>query len=187
MKSAFLTILCCAVVFGADKKAPQGHGDDDAVSVTASIVSPEQLKQAVGSDFNSDYIVIDVNISPRGGKPYVVHLDDFTLRSEASGEHSGPFTAAGQIAGAGNLRIERTYGNRENVDSPRPITGTKLELKTDEQANPALEPLKKKMLAESTVTAPVSGWLFFPLMKEKPKNLILSYKTPASHLRIAFK
>jgi hypothetical protein len=182
-----LTILLCAAMYGADKKPPQGHGEDDAVSVSATLLGPEQVKQAVGSDFNNDYTVIEVSLMPKGGKPYLVHLDDFILRSEMTGEHTGPFTNPGQIAGSGNLQVERTYGDRANADSPRPLVGTKLQMKVDEKTDPALDPLRKKMLAEKTVTEPVSGLLFFPLNKEKPKNLILSYKTPQSHLRLSFK
>ena len=74
-----------------------------------------------------------------------------------------------------------------NADSPRPLDGTKLEMKDDAGADPALDALKKKMLAESTATDPVSGLLFFPLTKEKPRNLVLSYKTPQSKLRLSFK
>ena len=184
--TAVFLVLLGASVWAADKKAPQGHGEDDAVALTATLLSPEQLKQTLGSDFNDEYLVLEVNVAPKGNKPYQVHLDDFILRSDASGEHSGPFTSAGQIAGGGNLKVERSYGNRENPDSPRPVTGTKLQLKVDEKADPELDVLKKKMLPEKIVTEPVSGLLFFPL-KEKPKHLILSYKTPASHLRLNFK
>jgi hypothetical protein len=188
MKSiAIFTIVLCCSTFAADKKSPQGHGEDDAVAVTATLFSPEQTKQAVGSDFNNDYIVIEVDVSPKGDKPYQVRPDDFILRSEASGEHTGPFTSATQIAGSSTLQIERTYGNRENADSPRPLTGTKLKMKTDDKVDPALGPLKQKMLADQTTTSPVSGLLFFPFSKEKSKNLILSCKTPASHIRISFK
>jgi hypothetical protein len=187
MKYSFLiTILLSTVALAADKKPPQGHGEDGSVMIGATLVSPEQLKQAVGSDFNSEYTAIEITITPKGGKPYLVHLDDFILRSEASGEHSGPFTSPGQIAGSANLQVERTYGNRENPDSPRPVTGTKLQLKENETADPALAPLKQKMLSEKTATEAVSGLLFFPV-KDKPKNLILSCKTPESHLRLSFK
>jgi hypothetical protein len=188
MKSTtILTILCCACAFAADKKSPQGRGEDDAVAVTATLLNPDQVKQAVGSDFNNDYMVIEVSISPKGGKPYQVRPDDFILRSESSGEHTGPFTSATQIAGSSTLEVQRQYGNRENADSPRPLTGTKLQMKTDDKVDPALGPLKQKMLADQTTTSPVTGLLFFPFGKEKPKNLILSYKTPASHIRISFK
>ena len=117
----------------------------------------------------------------------MVHLDDFILRSESSGEHSGPFLAASQIAGSGALVVKHTYGNRSNADSPRPLAGTSVEMKDSAKADPALDALKKKMLAESTVTDPASGLLFFPLTKEKPKNLILSYTTPQGKLRLSFK
>ena len=186
MRWTVIVALFAGVCALADRKAPQGHGEDDAVSLSATLLSPEQVKQAVGSDFNGDYIVIDVMVSPRGGKPYAVRPDDFILRSESSGEHTGPFSSPTQIAGSSTLQIERTYGNRENADSPRPLTGTKLQMKTDDKMDPALGPLKQHMLADQTVTAPVSGWLFFPFSKEKPKNLV-SYKSPTSHLRLSFK
>ena len=121
----FCALALCALCAG-EKKSPQGHGEDESVAITATVLSPEQLKDAVGSDFDNNYIVLDVRVTPKGGKPYLVHLDDFILRSEPSGEHSGPFLTAGQIAGAGALVVERTYGNKANADSPRPLEGTKV-------------------------------------------------------------
>jgi hypothetical protein len=43
------------------------------------------------------------------------------------------------------------------------------------------------MLTEKTVSEPVSGLLFFPLTKEKAKNLVLSCKTAQSKLRLSFR
>jgi hypothetical protein len=184
---AFAALALCALLQAGEKKPPQGQGEDESVAITATVLSAEQLKDAVGSDFDNNYTVLDVRLTPKGGKPYLVHLDDFILRSEASGEHSGPFLVASQIAGAGALVVERKYGNRPNADSPRPLDGIKVEMKNDASADPALDALKKKMLSEKTVSEPVSGLLFFPLTKEKPKNLVLSYKTPAGKLRLNFK
>jgi hypothetical protein len=184
----FLYFAVCAALLAGDKKSPQGQVEDDAVAITATILSADQVREAVGTDFDNNYIVLNVRIAPKGSMPYVVTLDDFILRSEASGDHSAPFLSAGQIAGAGALVVERSYGNRANPDSPRPLEGTKLEMKADEKGNPALDALKKKMLAAKTSTEPVSGLLFFPLnTKEKAKNLILSCRTPHSKLRLAFK
>ena len=184
---AIAALALCAVLSAADKKSPQGQGEDESVAITATLLGPEQLREAVGSDFDNNFTVLEVRVAPKGGKPYLVHLDDFILRSESSGEHSGPFLVASQIAGSGALVVERTYGNRENADSPKPLTGTKVEMKDDASADPALEALKKKMLSERTTSEPVSGLLFFPLTKEKAKNLILSCKTPQSRLRLSFK
>jgi hypothetical protein len=183
----FAVLTLSAVLFAADKKSPQGRGEDGSVVITATVLSPEQLKDAVGSDFGNNYIVLDVRLAPKGDKPYPVHLDDFILRSESSGEHSGPFAYASQIAGAGALVVEQTYGNKQNVDSPRPLEGTKVTMKDDAKGDAALDTLKKKMLTEKTVSEAVSGLLFFPLAKEKPKTLILSYQTPQSRLRLSFK
>jgi hypothetical protein len=183
----FAALTLCTVLCAADKKSPQGHGEDESVAITATVVSPEQLRDDFATDFDNNYIVLDVRLAPKGDKPYLVHLDDFILRSESSGEHSGPFLVASQIAGAGALVVERVYGHKANVDSPRPLENTKVEMKDDAKADPALDALKKKMLSEKTVSEPVSGLLFFPLSKEKPKNLVLSYKTPQGKLRLSFK
>jgi hypothetical protein len=184
----FACLALTALVAGADRKPPRGQVEDDAVTITATLLNSDQLRQSVGTDFDNNYVVLDVHIAPKGGMPYAVTLDDFILRSESSGDHSGPFLSAGQIAGAGALVVERSYGNRSNPDSPRPLEGTKLEMKPDAKGDAALDALKKKMLASKTVTEPVSGLLFFPLNpKEKAKNLVLSCKTPHSKLRLEFR
>jgi hypothetical protein len=186
MRTIVIALILAAALCAADKKPPQGHEEDASVAVTASIVSADQLRQEFGSEFN-DYIVIDVRISPKE-KSYQVRLDDFILRSESSGEHTGPFTSASQIAGAGALVVTEKYGNKQNADSPRPLESVKIEMNQDAKGNPALDALKKRMLADKTVSEPVSGLLFFPFSKkEKARNLILSCKTPSSHLRVGFK
>ena len=186
MKTTVVVLVLAAALCAADKKPPQGHEEDASVGVTATLLSADQLRQEFGSEFG-DYIVVDVRISPKD-KAYQVRLDDFILRSESSGEHTGPFTAASQIAGAGALVVTEKYGNKANADSPKPLESVKIEMNQDAKGNPALDALKKRMLAEKTVSEPVSGLLFFPFSKrEKARNLILSYKTPTSHLRLSFK
>jgi hypothetical protein len=184
---AFSALALCATALAGEKRSPQGQVDDESVSISATVLSAEQLKQAVGSDFDNNYTALEVRVSPKGGKPYLLHLDDFILRSEATGEHGGPFLAASQIAGAGALEVERTYGHKQNVDSPAPIESTKVKMKDDVKQDPALAALKQQMLTESTIASPVSGLLIFPLSKEKPKNLVLSCKTPSGKLRLTFK
>ena len=190
-----LPVLICPVLIcpgliptltAGEKKAPQGHAEDDGVAITATVVSPEQVRQMFGTDFDNNYTVLDVTVAPKGGKPYAVRLDDFILRSESSLDHSGPL-AAGQMAGAGAVIVERKYGNRSNVDSPRPIEGTQVHIQDDATADPAFAALKKNILIEKSTTESESGLLFFPLSKEKPKNLVLSYKSPVSRLRLTFK
>ena len=183
---SLIVLALCSLLNAGEKKAPQATGANDSVAITATFVSPGEVLQMFGTDFDKNYTVLDVTITPRGADPYVVSLNDFILRSESSLEHSGPM-AAGQIAGAGEVVVQRTYGNRANVDSPRPLAGTKLDMKDDAKANPAFDELKKRILVEKNITAPESGLLFFPLPKEKPKNLVLSYTSPTGKLRMTFK
>ncbi len=191
MRSDFAAFALCALVAAGEvtageKKAPQARGEDESVTITATVLSGEQVRQMFATDFDNNFTVLDVTVAPKEGKPYAVSLDDFILRSESSGDHSGPL-AAGQIAGAGTLVVERTYGDRANADSARPIEGTKVKVKDEDRPDPEFNLLKKKILIEGTTAEPESGLLFFPVSKEKPKNLILSYKTPRGRLRLSFK
>src|ERR1700722_5953331 len=152
-------LTLCEALLAGEKKAPQGRVEDDGVAITATFVSLEQVKQIFGSDFDGNFTVLDVTVTPKGGKPYAVRLDDFILRSESSGDHSGPL-AAGQIAGTGAVIVQRTYGNRPNAESSRPIEGTKIQVKDDEKSNPAFDALKQKVLIEKSTAEPESGLLF---------------------------
>lgn len=192
MKRIFVALLIVTFAFGADKKPPQGHGENDAVAVTATILSLDEVRQQFGSSFGGSFTALEIHLSPKGGKPYDVRLDDFILRSQSDGDHSGPMEAA-QIVDTGALVINQTFAPRTNAEMPQMLAGTKVEMKDDlgnsNSATPgALEALKKGILAEKTITEPVSGVLFFPLSaKEKAKNLVLSYASPGGKLRIEFK
>jgi hypothetical protein len=175
----------CTLLAAADKRPVQGHGDDDSALIEATIWTPEQVQDAVGSDFNGQYTVVNVRISPKGGKPFDVRLDNFILRSQSNGDHSGPMLAE-QIAGSDAMVVQRQYGARSNPEMPAMLNGMKVEMK-DQGKGGNLELLKKKILVEQVSAEPQTGLLFFPLSKEKPKSLVLSCTTPAGKLRIEFR
>src|SRR2546423_146087 len=103
-------LILCAAVWARDKHAPAGQADNELIALDASVLNGDDLKQKTGSDFDNNFVVIEVTLTPRGGKPFDVHLDDFLLRSDQTGDHSGPL-AASQIAGSGALIVHRTYEN----------------------------------------------------------------------------
>ena len=181
-----LALLFCAALPAAEKKPPQGVVEDESVTIAATILDAEHVRDAVGSDFKGQYTVLDVRVTPKGGMPLDVRLDNFILRSESDGDHSGALVA-GQIAGAGELVVKRTYAGKSSPGNPGLLTGTSVELKDAPTQDAVLDALKKKILAEKVTADPVSGLLFFPLEKEKPKNLILSCTTPKGKLRLQFK
>lgn len=56
-----------------------------------------------------------------------------------------------------------------------------------DKPNPMLDVLKQKILPEKETDAPVSGLLYFPMEKQKVKDLELIYTTPAGKLSVRFK
>jgi hypothetical protein len=176
-----------------DKKLPSGEATNDVVSIEATYFDAAQLKDTFGTDFDNIFSVVEVTLTPKGGKPLEVHLDDFLMRSESSGAHSGAL-AASQIAGQDTLVVHQAdtrpkrgvgfggglgpmvMGGGAGNGAPPPES--KVEVKNSEKRDPMLDVLKRKILAEKPTSEPVTGLLFFPLDKEKPKNLVLIYTTP---------
>jgi hypothetical protein len=200
-------IIAAALILGAavwarDKKLPSGDASNDVVEASGTVLDAEQLRETFGSDFDNMFTVIEMTLTPRGGKPLDVHLDDFLLRSSQTGDHSGPF-AASQIAGQGALVVHQGDSNQKRgkggftgglgpimmggggMSQPPPESRT--EIKNSDTRDPMLDVLKRKILAEKSIEAPVTGLLFFPLEKEKPKNLELTYTTPSGKIRMKFK
>jgi hypothetical protein len=201
-----LLAICAVQAFAADRKPARGEGSDDSGSITATILDAAQVKTAVGSDFDNQFTVLEVRLEPKSGKPLPVHLDDFFLRSEDTGDHGGPY-AASQIGGAGELVVHRANEGVKDkkghfsgmagpvfspgMGAPPPksgeIDGSRNEVKDDAAPDPTLDQLKQKILAEKTITEPATGLLFFPLEKEKPKNLVLTWTTPSGKVKVVFK
>ena len=195
-------LFCGALAIAANHKLPAGEAANAAVTISAIVYDAEQLKQAVGAGFEEDYIVLEVTLRPKDGASYDVKPDDFILRSEMSADHSGPLLA-GQIAGSGMLVVKtddpgggkRKGGFSAGIGGGIIGTGNggggetrSAEMKEDTPGGSQLDVLKKKILAEKTITAETTGLLFFPLrVKEKPKYLNLQCATPAGTLRLKFK
>ncbi|MDP9171328.1 MAG: hypothetical protein M3N54_11975 [Acidobacteriota bacterium] len=194
-------ILFCALLQGKEKKLPSGDAADERVSLTASVLDSAELKQIFGSDFDNNFAVLEVTLTPKGDQPLEVHLEDFLLRSDQNGTHSEPFVAS-QIAGSGTLVVHQAEQPARKGGfgggfggimmggggmGPGQAAEGKSEIKNSDKRDPMLDVLKRKILAEKPVREPVTGLLFFPLDKEKPKNLTLIYTSPAGKLRVRFK
>ena len=195
-------LLVITSALAKDKKLPSGEASNDAVLMAASVLDSESLMQIFNSDFKGIYSVIEVTLRPQPGRPLEIHLDDFLLRSEQTGDHTGPLLAA-QIAGQGSLMVRRAEPPRPKfgmgggiggvmmgggaMGAPTAVDNSKVQVKEDAEQDPMLNILKRKILAEKTVSEPVTGLLFFPLDKEKPKHLAMIYTTPAGKIRLQFR
>jgi len=196
-----LALAVCGAALAGEKRLASGQNGNEAVMVSADVLDSDHLKQIFGTDFENGFVVLEVTLTPRGGKPFEVHLDEFLLRSEQTGEHSAAL-APSQIAGTGTLVVHQGGEQRSKTGisggfggifmggdamGPGVADPGKAEIKNGEKKDPLLDVLKRKMLPEKPVEDTVTGLMFFPLEKEKPKNLNLTVTTPAGKLRMKFK
>jgi hypothetical protein len=208
---ASLGLICGALLCGADKKVPLRSAENGSVEITATAFADrESVKQALGSDLGGHYIVVEVRLTPKDAAKVAIHLDDFMLKTDKDGERTTPF-APSQIAGKGALVVSTgaTSGGTVMAGAPGPpglgpygglgaggVMGGGSEGATEaratmrsgskDKADPMLEVLKQKILAEKETDAPVSGLLYFPMEKQKLKDLELIYTTPEGKLFLRF-
>ena len=207
---AAIGLMCGAILCAGDKKVPLHSTENNLVEMTATAMADrETVKQALGSDLGGHYIVVEVRLAPRDGAKLAIHRDDFVLRTDKDGERTTPF-APSQIAGSTALVLSTGASSGGTVMAGDPggwgpygplggggigvggsdaATETRATLKSGskDKVDPMLAVLKDKILPEKETDAPVSGLLYFPMEKQKLKDLELIYKTPEGKLSLRFK
>jgi hypothetical protein len=205
-------VMAAAVLCASDKKVPLRSTENDLVEITAdALADREAVRQALGSDLGGHYILVQVRVSPKDGNKVKIDRDDFVLRTDRDGQRTTPF-APSQIAGRGALVITQggsgggTYvgaGDPGYGPYGPPImngglmggggsggggeTHTTINSGAKDKPDPILDVLKEKILPEKETEVPVSGLLYFPMEKQKLKDLELIYKTPEGKLTLRFK
>lgn len=197
-------------------KPPESRGENESVVITATLYArPEAVKEVLGSDLDGHYIVVAVQVAPRFGKQVAISPDDFVLKTDKDGERSTPF-APSQIAGSGVMVIRQTGGAGATPmhDNEGPIWGgwpgssgqprrvggdgvgnagapagaeAKTRTGAHEKENPLVGVLQKKELPETTTDQPVSGFLYFPMEKQKVKDLELRYNWTGDKIVMRFR
>ena len=216
---AVVMLLAALVLPGAEKMPPSAQNQNDEVEISAKLyANKDAVKEALGSDLNGHYVVLDVTVTPRWERELDVRRDDFLLRTDKDGERTTPF-APGQIAGKGVLIISQTAagggavmgedrgpvlgggypgsiggpgrlgGDGGGIGNSGTVTENQATVRdTDKDSdNPLLAVLKEKILVEKKTDRPVSGLLYFPLGKQKVKDLELIYTSPGGKLSLRFR
>jgi hypothetical protein len=197
-------------------KPAETRGENESVVITATLYArPDAVKELLGSDLGGHYIVVAVEVTPRFGKQVAVNRDDFILKTDKDGERSGPF-APSQIAGRGAMVVRQTGGAGASGmhDNDGPIVGgypgsmgpprrlggdgvgdagapagaeAKTRTGSSEKEDPMLGVLKQKELPETKTDKAVSGLLYFPMEKQKVKDLELRYAASGDKITMRFR
>jgi hypothetical protein len=218
MRNTLVLLLSAASLWAADKGPPVAQAANDDLALTATLYyGKDAVREQLGSDLGGYFILVKVDLIPKGGKPIAVSRDDFLLRSYKDGQKSQPF-APTQIAGRSALVVSSTGGGGIGAEQGGPvwgggpgIGGTPRRMPGSDggfgsstadtssaqatvnnggmqKEDPILAVLKEKILPEKQTAEPVSGLLYFSLEgKHKPKDLVLQYTGPAGKLKLTFK
>ena len=199
-----------------NSKPAEGRGENESVVINATVYArPDAVKEVLGSDLGGHYVVVAVQVTPRFGKEVAINRDDFILKTDKDGERSEPF-APSQIAGRGAMVIHETGGAGAtpmnngagpvwggypgSVGPPRRLGGDgagnagapegaeqKTRTGSHEKEDPMLAVLKQKELPETKTDKPVSGLLYFPMEKQKVKDLELRYNPSDDKITMRFR
>jgi hypothetical protein len=206
--------LLAAICLQAGKKpvppvSTRGENQDIVVNATL-YVDPDSIKGLLGNDLEGHYIVVAVKIEPKYGKEVAIDRDDFVLKTDKDGERTKPF-APTQIAGRGALVVRQVAGGGGGVMGESGIgmgplgypgsgggfgnggsgdtsaAEAKMDNGSGQKENPLVKVLADKILPDKKTEEPVSGLLYFPMEKQKVKDLELLYGVRDTRITMRFK
>jgi hypothetical protein len=196
---ALICIALCGVLTAAKKPLPptDGMAGNEDVSIHATLYAdPAAVEELLGSNLDGHYIVVKVEVKPN--KKYTIDHDNFLLRTDKDGERAHPYEPT-QIAGDGALVVTTTddkdgSNNRRSsggfggspgmVQSAKPLSVSMQE--GTGKKTPILATLQTRLLPQKAVDEPVTGLLYFPMEKQRSKDLELIVTTPTGKLDIRF-
>jgi len=206
----FLLVGVCLQAGKKPVPPVSARGENQEIVINATLyVDPEAVKGLLGNDLEGHYIVAAVKVEPKYGKEVAIDRDDFVLKTDKDGERTKPF-APTQIAGRGALVVRQVsggggvmgesgigmgplgypgsgggFGNGGSGDTS--VAEAKVDNGTGQKENPLVKVLADKILQEKKTDQPVSGLLYFPMEKQKVKDLVLIYGVHDTLITMRFK
>ena len=188
-----------------------------SIEATASADLPSVAQVLGGPDLGGHYIVLQIRLTPKDPKPYTVDRDDFVLKTDKDGERTHPFAPSqiagdgaliiseqkianqspgtesngpiwGGMPGTGS-RPQRMPGNGGGIGNMQGVSEAKATAQAGgkDGVSPLMTTLVKRELTQNPVSETVIGLLYFPLEKQRLKDLELLCTTPAGKLTLRFK
>jgi hypothetical protein len=200
-----LGLLAALLMASPAKKKTVGtaRGENEDLVLEATIyVDPADVQEVLGDNLGGHYIVAKVKVEPKYGKEIALDRDDFVLRTDKDGERAKPFVGS-QIAGSVALIVTRTEDN-SNAHHPAISIGgigggvgtgsggngnasSKIQSGAPVTENSLQKVLDDKILVEGKTKDPLSGLLYFPMEKQKMKELELYYGGKENRISLRFK
>lgn len=199
---ALLLVPALLLVGAAKKSVATAKGENEDLILTVTLhIDPADIKEMLGSDLDGHFIVAEVKVDPKYGKDIDLDRDDFVLRTDKDGERTKTFVAS-QIAGRGYLVVgegevkEKKSGwglggpimigsgrtpQPDDKDKPKPT------MKNADEENPLKKVLDDRILPQKKTDQPVAGLLYFPLEKQKMKDLELLFGGKENRISLRFK
>ena len=171
------------------------HAEKDGISVGAALLTSDEVRKTFVSEVNRCCVVVEVALYPRKERPQQVSLDDFSVRvagSDSAVKPSSAKVAAASIQKSAESQRDITvspsvgvgyesgpYGGHGTykavgvavaVSEPGSHSGS-----SDRDRDTMQTELSEKGLPEGTASAPVAGYLYFPLTKKKNTALQLEF------------
>jgi hypothetical protein len=200
----FAFTLVPALLLSAPAKKPtvgSGRGENEDMILSVTLYStPADVKELIGDDLGGHYMVADIKVEPKYGKTINIDRDDFVLHTDDNGDRVKPF-APSQIAGReaiivtqegaktskSGISIGGMGGGMGTGGNDPGNTKVKVQNPAAQKENPLEKTLDDKVLKEQKTDKPVGGLLYFPMEKQKLKNLEIRYGPQESRITLHFK
>lgn len=177
------------------------HGEHDGVAIGAKVLTSAEVRKTFTTDVKRCCVVVEVAMYPRKDKPSEVSLDDFVLQvknTDTAAKPSSPKVIARKLqkkaqdqrdvtvapsvgVGYGSNAYDPVYGpQRGGVYTTAGVGvgvgGRGNQPGSSEKDRAAMETeLGEKGLPEGTAGAPIAGYLYFSLPREKKAIYELQY------------
>src|ERR1700690_1992015 len=120
---AILALCLPFLAAAADKGPPTAQAGNDSVTISATLYQgKDAVRQLLGSDLGGYFLVVKLEMTPKGPKPLAIDRDDFLLRSYNDGQKCQPY-APSQIAGRASLAVVPVGGGEVSARQGGPVFG----------------------------------------------------------------
>lgn len=191
------------------------HAQQDGMSVGARLLTAADARKTFVSDVNRCCVIVELAIYPEKDRPVALSLDSFTLRASGTETLTKPWSAEAvsttlqkRARERRDILVSPTFGiGYQSKGAYDPTTGTtrgggvytsvgvSLAVgppglgsgSTDKDRAVMETELNEKGLAEGWAVAPVAGYLFFPLARNKKATYELGYTLNGTLLTLSLK